>query len=238
MALIKYGGGIVQMSGSIAGSTHARNRFGNYARARTKPINPKSPRQSGARISIMYLAEAWREAPMDDAKRLAWETYAASVSWQNKLGETVKLTGFNMFIRSNAALVRDGRPIVTDGPTDLGLPPGDPDFVISNCRAWSSNGDLAFNQNLDWCKEDGASFVIDMGLPQNPTRNFFGGPWRYITHVSGNALTPAESPMPGMGLAAWTFIEGQKVWFRAHIIRADGRVSTKFRCDPVIVLNA
>ncbi|GAI58374.1 unnamed protein product, partial [marine sediment metagenome] len=39
MALVKYGGGITQMSGSIAGNTFARNRYGNYVRSRTKPIN-------------------------------------------------------------------------------------------------------------------------------------------------------------------------------------------------------
>ncbi|GAH28464.1 unnamed protein product, partial [marine sediment metagenome] len=38
MALVKYGAGIIQMSGSIAGDVHARNRFGNYIRPRTKPV--------------------------------------------------------------------------------------------------------------------------------------------------------------------------------------------------------
>ena len=30
MALIKYGGGIVHASGSLAGNTFARNKYGNY----------------------------------------------------------------------------------------------------------------------------------------------------------------------------------------------------------------
>ncbi|GAH50296.1 unnamed protein product, partial [marine sediment metagenome] len=46
MALVKLGGGIVQISGSIAGNTFARNRFGNYMRSRTKPVNPNSTRQT------------------------------------------------------------------------------------------------------------------------------------------------------------------------------------------------
>ncbi|GAI01350.1 unnamed protein product, partial [marine sediment metagenome] len=45
MALIKYGGGIVQISGSIAGTVFARNKMGNYARPRTKPVNPRTARQ-------------------------------------------------------------------------------------------------------------------------------------------------------------------------------------------------
>jgi len=59
MALIKFGAGIVQMSGSIAGDVHARNRFGNYVRPRTKPVNPHSIRQEAARAVVSYLAEYW-----------------------------------------------------------------------------------------------------------------------------------------------------------------------------------
>ncbi|GAI36760.1 unnamed protein product, partial [marine sediment metagenome] len=129
--LVKYGGGILDMRGSIGGQTHARNRFGSYIRARTSPVNPKSSRQVGARIMMMYLAEQWRESPMDNAKREAWATYAAGVDWRNKVDQVVHLTGFNMFIRSNAALIRAGGTLVTDGPPDIGLPPGDPDFY---CR--------------------------------------------------------------------------------------------------------
>lgn len=235
MALVKYGGGIVQMSGSIAGTTHARNRFGNYARARTKPVNPKSARQMGARVAIMFLAEQWRETPMDDAKRLAWEVYANSVNWNNKLGESVKLTGFNMFIRANAALLRIGASIVTDGPTDLGLPAGDPLFAISALSAATQDLTMTFDDTMDWHAETGSFFIMDLGEPQNPTRNFFGGPWRFSSTISGNDADGVASPKAGCGGLPWTLVEGQKIWARAEIIRLDGRMSTKFECAPAIV---
>jgi len=231
MALIKYGGGIIQMSGSIAGNTHARNRFGNYMRARTKPVNPSSARQCGARIAIMYLAEQWREDPMTDAKRLAWEVYAASINWNNKLGETVKLTGFNHFIRSNASILRAGGTIVTDGPTDLGLPPGDPTIAVTGSEA-SQKLSVTFDNTMDWAGEVGGYMVVEMGVPQNPTRNFFGGPWRFCAAIAGAAVpeTPPVEIDPG-----WTLTEGQKVWCRAGILRADGRLSTKFGADPFAI---
>lgn len=236
MALIKYGGGIVQMSGSVSGNTHARNRFGNYMRARTKPVNPKSPRQSAARIAIMFLAEQWREDPMDDTKRGAWETYANSVNWNNKLGESVKLTGFNMFIRGNAAVLAVNGTLVTDGPTDLGLPPGDPSFAVSNCSEATQRADLAFDDGFDWCDEDNAFLICQMGEPQNPTRNFFAGPWRNCFYIAGSSGVPPTTPMPGLPNIPFTIIEGQKIWFRASIFRMDGRLSTKFECDPVIAV--
>lgn len=232
-ALIKYGGGIVQMSGSIAGDTHARNRFGNYMRARTKPVNPKSPRQVAARIAMMFLAEQWRESPMTDAYRTAWQTYANSVNWNNKLGEVVTLTGFNMFIRSNAVNIICDKALNYNGPTDLGLPAGDPAFSIAISAATGMT--VTFDDQMDWCSEDGAYLVIEHGLPQNPTRNFFAGPWRFNGALGGSSVAPPTSPQGPWVSNCWPEIEGQKWWCRASILRSDGRVSTKFEASPVIV---
>lgn len=236
MALVKYGGGIIQQSGSIAGNTFARNRFGNYVRARTKPINPKSSRQTTARTIIMYLAEYWRGVGMSDAKREAWETYANGVAWKNKLGETVKLTGFNMFIRANAAILHLDGTIVTDGPPDIGLPPGDPLFEIYELSASTGLCKIKFDGALDWCDEDAGWLMIDVGEPQNPTRNFFGGPWRHEGALKGDSGAPPTSPFSGFSVTEFTPVLGQKLWFRASIIREDGRMSTKFGAkEPVIV---
>lgn len=232
MALVKYGGGIVQMSGSIAGTTHARNRYGNYARARTKPVNPRSPRQMGARILVMMLAEQWRESPMTDLIRTAWGTYAASVNWNNKLGEVIKLTGFNMFMRGNAALMRAGGALVTAGPTDLGLPSADPTFACAGSVA-SQEISVTFDNAKAWADEDDAYLSVEMGLPQSPSRNFFAGPYRWGGSEEGVTGTPPTSPFTFT--APFTLVLGQKIWCRAKIIRADARASTPFGCDPFAV---
>lgn len=235
MALVKYGGGIVQMSGSVAGTTHARNRFGNYMRSRTKPINPRSPRQSGARITIMYLAEQWRESPMDDAKRLAWETYAAGVPWSNKLAEIVRLSGYNHFVRSNAALIRAGGSLVINGPPDIGLPPGDPAFAVV-ANATTQKLSITFTDTFDWAKETGAYLSVEMGLPQNPTRTFFAGPWRHACAIAGVDTTGVSSPQ--LLDPPFTLTPTQKIWCRARIIRKDARASTFFTAPPVIITGA
>lgn len=235
MALVRLGGGVIGISGSIAGNTFARNRFGTYNRARTKPINPKSPRQSAARILIMMLAEQWREAPMTDEIREAWQTYAKSVNWNNRLGEPVKLTGFNMFIRSNAARITAGGDIVTDAPTDLGLPAGDPKFEIA-ANATSKQIVVTFDDTMDWCTEAGAYLEIEMGSPQNETRNFFGGPWRFAAGIAG--VYPGGIASPVEIDPSFTLIPGQKIWCRAKVIRADARCSTPFQAPPVIVAGA
>lgn len=235
MATVKYGIGITQVSGSIAGVTFGRNRFGNYMRARTKPVNPRSALQVAARVVIMYLAEQWRESPMDDAKRLAWETYAAGVNWPNTFGESTKLTGYNHFIRSNAALLRAGGSLIINGPPDIGLPPGDTGFLVT-FNATTQKISVTFTDTFDWALETGAYLSVEMGMPQNPTRTFFGGPWRHAAGIPGVDTTGVSSPQ--LIDPPFTLTPGQKVWCRARIIRKDARASTHFDAPPALVTGA
>ncbi len=233
--LVKYGGMITDARGSMQGNTYSKNRFGKYIRGRTKPINPRSSRQSGARINIMMLAEQWRESPMDDPKRLAWETYAKGVDWGNKLGETVTLTGFNHFIRSNAALLAAGGTLETNGPPDIGLPPGDEDFAVV-FNATTQKISVTFAAAKDWAKETGAYLSVEMGRPQSATRNFFNAPYRNTGSIAG--LDAGDLTSPQLLDPAFTLTPGQKVWARARIIRKDARCSTHFLAKPVLVTGA
>lgn len=230
--LIRYGVGINEMRGSAGGITIARNRFGSYVRSRTKPVNPRSPRQMGIRTIMMFLAEAWRESPMTDLIRAAWQTYADSVNWTNKLGEQVTLTGFNLFVAGNAALLTVGADLVTAAPAALGLPPGDPDFQINSPSAATQLYNIEFDAGFDWNTEDDAYLIIYQGKPVSASHNFFGGPWRQCNALEGVDPGGIASPVIGEAQAGFPFVVGQKSWWAARIVRADGRLSNLFRCDP------
>jgi hypothetical protein len=232
MALIKFGGGITAMSGSIAGNTFARNRFGYYSRARTKPVNPKSSRQSEARSRMMLLAEYWHEAPMSDAERGAWGTYAAAISKKNRLGDPVKLTGFNHFIRSNAARFAAGAALVEAGPTVLSLPEADVTLAASG-DSGTQLLTVAFDNSKEWANETGGYLLIEMGRPQLLTRNFFNGPWRIAGAIAGATGSPPTSPQTIV--APFTLTTDQKIWVRANVVRADARMSNKFLAPEFIV---
>lgn len=227
MALIKFGGGVVQMSGSIAGSTFARNRYGNYARARTKPINPKTAAQQAVRASMAFLTDYWSQT-LTDAHRIAWNLYGSSVTMKNRLGENVFLTGFNHFIRSNSILKRSNRSIVAPGPVIFEIPEADPTFTFTATQT-DNKGTFAYNDTAAWANEDGGWMHMFMGQPQNPQRNFFAGPWKLYAAVAGNSVAPPSSP--GIAAAPFAMSEGQRVWVYARITRADGRTSQPFRSD-------
>jgi len=230
MSLVKYGGGIVQMSGKIAGNVFARNRYGNYVRSWTKPVNGQSEFQTIVRGILSYLSERWSSV-LTPAQRLSWDNYAESVSMLNRLGESIKLSGMNHYIRSNSSLLQAGLTEVTDGPTVLELPETDPTIECSISEA-DQEISVAFDVLLPWVKESGAGMIISMGIPISPSRVFFGGPYRYADTILGVDSTGAESP----AVVACPFVatETQKVVVRAKIVRLDGRVSNYFRNELLV----
>ena len=231
MALVKYGGGIVQASGSIAGQTHARNRFGNYIRARTTPVNPKSSGQVLIRTAMAYLANRW-SADLSAAQRAAWELYAANVPMKNRLGDTINLTGFNHFIRSNALAQMQGLTVIDAGPTTFSLPEKDSTLAVTATES-TQKLSIAFNDAAAWALETGAHLMILQGQPQLGTRNFFNGPWRYCNVIAGVDTTGVSSPQELDPVFVVT--EAQKVWIQARIRRLDGRLSEPFRASIAVV---
>ena len=231
MALVKYGGGISQLSGSIAGNVFSRNRSGAYVRPRTKPVNPRSARQETIRAILSYLAEYWHGDLTSD-QRAAWEVYAAAVPMTNRLGETIYLTGYNHFIRSNSVVNTYGGATIDDAPVTLSLPEKDPDLVCSeeaiagqtftftcNTTGWAPNG------------ESKARILLYQGIPQLASRNFFDGPWRFmdvIDTTEGAAGTGTYDAVFPFGLA-------QKVWFQARVLTVEGRVSVPWTLTPRVI---
>lgn len=227
MALVKYGGGIIQMSGSLAGNTHARNRYGNYIRARTKPTNPNTARQQAVRGFMATLTTRWAQT-LSAAQRTAWNLYGTSVAMKNRLGEVVHLTGFNHYIRSNIWRLDLGITIVDDGPVVFELPAKDGSIAISASAGTQMVG-FTFDDGADWCSEDNAVIVILQGAPQNAQRNFFDGPWRGRSAKAGNSVTPITSPQEYASI--FVVAEGQRFWVKFRILMADGRLSEEFTAN-------
>lgn len=230
MALVKFGGGVVGMSGKIAGNVFAKNRYGSYVRSWKKPVNPNTAKQQTVRAIISYLSNYWSKTATA-AQRTAWGTYAAAVAAKNRLGESVFLTGFNHFIRSNSILQQMGEALVAAGPTTLTLPEQDASLAVAGSEA-SQELTLTYDDTRDWCDNTGAFLAVFMGQPQNATRNFFDGPWNYAGKIEGDSTTPPTSPATIS--APFTITEAQKAWVYCRIVEADGRLSSPFRADAIM----
>jgi len=232
--LVKYGGGILDARGSIGGQTHSRNKSGAYVRARTTPINPRSARQTAIRAKISYVAQLYRSG-LSAAQKAAWAVFAANVPKTNKLGEVINHSGYNCFVSSNVASLNAGLTTILPAPTVFTMPGADPDFE-STIDAGTGKLSLTFDADRDWCDEDGGALIVEMGLPQSDSIGFFNGPWRHAGVVEGDSATAPTSPDANLDVP-FEVADGQKVWTRAKILRADGRLSNWFR-DETIVATA
>ena len=230
MALVKFGGGVVQMSGSIAGDTFARNRYGNYVRARTKPTNPNTARQVAVRSAMAFLTDRWAQT-LTIVQRTAWNLYGSSVTMKNRLGENTFLTGFNHYIRSNMIRKQTTSTLIDDGPVIFELPAKDPTFAITASEA-TQDISYTFDVAMDWATEDGAFMFLFSGQPQNAQRNFFGGPWRITARLVGVDPGPLVSPTDAE--SEYAIAELQHIWCYGRISRADGRLSEPFRGDIAV----
>lgn len=220
MALIRYGEG-QQRSGSMGATVYSRNRSGAYIRARTVPVNPNTDRQIQMRNIVRLLTIAWQNA-LTALQREAWEVYAHNVTWLNHLGDSIKLTGLNHFMRSNSPRLQNGVARVDDAPTIFNLATADQILAATASHA-TQQATIVYEDLADWASEDGAAEFFYGGLPQNASINFFGGPFRLIGVVLGDSITPPTSPL--LATWPWPFAEANRLWLRSRISRADGRLS-------------
>ncbi|MCL7965751.1 MAG: hypothetical protein M8857_01445 [marine benthic group bacterium] len=214
------------MSGLLGGSVFAHNRGGNYVRNFNVPTDPQTAQQQTMRSAMQTLVTRWIET-LTDAQREDWDTYAANVARLNRLGEEIYLTGQQWYIGANAPRIQSGvadLPIVDDGPTtfDRGT------YTVPTVDSWTPatpSVDIAFEDTDVWLDEDDSGMLIFASRPMNATRNFFKGPFRYAGVILGDSVTPLTSPQTVT--LPFEVAADQKVFLRALVSRADGRLSSE-----------
>lgn len=218
MALVVHPEG-TQVSGSIGGTTYSHNRSGAYRRNRSVPVNPNTDRQVAVRNAVRSIAIAW-DLTLSQIQRNAWETYAKNITWKNRLGQDIKLTGLNHFIRSNTISVAVGKGRIDAAPVIFELAAAELGLSVTASEA-TQQYTIAYDDTAPWENEPGAFQFFYGGIPQNAGIAFFGGPYRYINLADGSV--PGLSPVAFA--APFPFAAGQRLWVRSRILRADGRLS-------------
>jgi hypothetical protein len=91
-------------SGSLAGQTASRNRFGQYERTRAIPVNPSSGAQGIVRARLGVNSAGWRD--LTSAQRAGWTGLGLSMVRTDSLGQTYSLQGNQAYasVNNNRAL--------------------------------------------------------------------------------------------------------------------------------------
>ena len=213
--LIRSGMGM-QLSGSVGGVVAARNAGGAYLRNRTVPVNPNSVRQQASRSVFATAATVWRGLTV--AERGAWDAYAVESPVLNRLGESITISGFSHYVRTNAfrfaadALRLDVAP-VTPGESTLGE---------LNSVAFSVSTGLTIVSATPTAVGPG---IVQVGPPVSAGVSFFKGPFTLLfSGVFGDSLLLDEAPTeltPRYG----TWLLGQRRFIRIRGSDVAGRIS-------------
>lgn len=101
-------------SGSYQGITSSRNRFGQYVRNRSIPVNPNSTAQTAVRARMSNNAAAWRA--LTSIQMEGWISLGASITRNDALGQTYTLTGFAAYCMINNNNAAAGNALVATAP--------------------------------------------------------------------------------------------------------------------------
>jgi len=222
---------VTAASGSIRGCTASRNRYGAYMRGRVIPVNPGSAEQNAVRGILANLVARW-SGTLTPAERAAFETWAANTPQTDSLGQSITITGQNAYIKMNAPRLQAGLAALDTAPTIFsGSALTPPVLTIAD----QSDQLYTFTINVadEWATDDDARLLVYVGRPQNPSVNFFKGPYQFAEALSGSSGAPLTSPKTAA--AVFPFVAGQMMHVQFRALAVDGRISSAVRSSIIAV---
>lgn len=222
-------GVLAGISGKIGGLVFSHGAGGPYIRTAGLVTNPNTPQQQAVRAILAQLTSLWVDT-LTDAEREAWATYAANVTLPNRLGAQRNVSAMNMYVRSNVPIIQAGfaRQDVAPAIFDLG------DFTAPIALGQEAGQTLTvlFTDTDTWVDESDSFMAIYASRPQNPSINFFAGPYRFAGSIDGDDTTPPTTPV--LLTLPFAAVAGQIIHYRAQVMRADGRLSADVKLTALM----
>ena len=190
MALITPSVLISQIKGKVGGVVFGNTMTGPICRMLVTPANPRTDRQLASRGSLSAAGAAW--LALTSGVRDSWASYAASTPVPGRMGSTILLSGFNMFVRDYTLRAFAGLTALTAAPSTPGLAeaPGLTSITFTNALSTIS---VAYSAPW-WKGSTGACLFLRVHRPQRVTRNTAQTPPRIVKVVAGNTGSPPASP--------------------------------------------
>jgi hypothetical protein len=172
----------VPQSGSVAGVTSSRNRFGQYRRTRATPVNPNSTFQVAVRARMQTNADSWKA--LTATQRDGWANLGLYWSRTDPLGQSYTLTGFQAYCSVNNNNLAAGNAVVADAPAYA--PPAPLTTLTPTISAASVS--IAYTVTP---LAAGARLFISMS-PMRSAGRTFEGDLRLISVTAAAAASPAS----------------------------------------------
>ena len=212
----------VPQSGSLAGQTSSRNRFGQYRRTRAIPVNPSSSQQLTMRARMSTNAAAWRA--LTDVQRAGWTSLGLMMTRTDALGQVYTLNGFLAYCSVNNNNLTAGNAAVSTAPS-LDTPPQLLTATITLTGA-------AFSVAYTATPLGSGERLFIFCSPQRSSGRAFNGDFRLI------AVTAAAAASPANIFAAYqarlgTPVVGNRVFLSLAVYR-NGFIGSPFGVSQVV----
>ena len=190
-------------SGSAAGSTASRNRFGQYLRTRASPVQPRTPAQLNQRARMTTNAAAYRA--LTDAQRAGWLSLGESITRTDSLGQSYTLNAFMAYCSVNNNKLDAGDAAVADAPAIV----TPPDLLTVTVTLTNAAFSIAYTATP---LATGVRLFI-FASPQRSAGISFEADYRLISVTAAAAASPANV------LAAYTAkfgvpVTGNKIFLK------------------------
>jgi hypothetical protein len=194
-------------SGSLAGTTASKNRFGQYERTRAMPVNPGSAAQGIVRGRMALNSAAWRK--LTAAQRAGWSDLGNSMVRSDALGQSYTLQGNQAHASINNNRAMCGLAAVTD-PTGIVTPVALATATITLTAAALS---IAFTAT----PLGASSYLAVYASPQRSAGRNYEGDYRLLK------ISAAAAASPLVALSEYTAkfgvpVVGNKIFFALVVV--------------------
>jgi photosystem II stability/assembly factor-like uncharacterized protein len=112
--LIKFGSIITEGVGKLGGSTITKSRSGIVFKNKMSRVNSCSEIQVTMRQRITLLSKAWSQ--LLESQRTSWNIATTYYPQRNYFGDTVYLSGYNLYLKINLQLLLIGQSVIDTAP--------------------------------------------------------------------------------------------------------------------------
>ena len=212
MAVIHTGSIVSDIRGSVGTETYSRNQGGLYVRERKGPSGEPTAKQITATDAMTLLSQYWSNS-LTQAKRDAWQQYAAQYPSPNRWGQPLLTNGYTRFIATNFTETQRTHAVFTTNPPTA--PPIGPPAFTFRAQAGIARYNIPVPVMPETPPDQIHYAYVYEGTVVGPGGSFYQPPFAYIwvqakTYTNWTA-TPL-SPTTALPLVA-----GQKVFLRLRI---------------------
>jgi len=196
---------VSEARGKVSGNVFSKNKGGAIVRNRVTPINRRSTSQQNQRQQLAALSASWRG--LTEAQRVGWNAASPNFPQSDNLGQTIFLSGEQLYVRSNLNLILIGESQITDAPTPTSFDVLA--FTSLTAAAGAGTISLAFTPTVP----AGYQMVVRATAPYSAGKSFVPqSSFRFIDAIAAAATSPQSIAAAYVAVhGAITGAAGQKI---------------------------